>query len=371
MKIGIPKEIKIGENRVALPAAGVLDLVKAGHDVFVETNAGAGASIKDEEYTAVGATIVATAEEAWAQEMVLKVKEPLAEEYRFLREDLVLFTYLHLAANKPLAEELMKSKIKTIAYESVQLENGALPLLSPMSEVAGKLATQIGAKCLEKVPNGKGILLGGVPGVRKGNVTIIGGGISGTNAAKVALGMGADVTILDVSTKRLQELDDQFNGSVKTLMSNQFNIQGSVQQADLVIGAVLLPGHKAPILVTEEMVKSMPEHSVIVDIAIDQGGIFETIDKVTTHDEPTYTKHGVIHYAVANMPGAVPQTSAYALANATLPYVLELANKGFTESIKQNPALKKGVNTIDGAMTNPAVAADLELPYTDVETFIG
>lgn len=366
MKIGIPKEIKIGENRVALPAAGVLDLIEAGHEVFVETGAGSGASIKDEEYLAVGASITATAEEAWSQEMVLKVKEPLAEEYRFLREDLVLFTYLHLAANKPLAEALMKSKISTIAYESVQLENGSLPLLSPMSEVAGRLATQIGAHCLEKIPEGKGILLGGVPGVRKANVTIIGGGISGTNAAQIAMGLGADVTILDVNAKRLQELDNQFNGTIKTLMSNQFNIQEALKTADLVIGAVLLPGHKAPVLVTEEMVKSMPEHSVIVDIAIDQGGIFETIDHVTTHEQPTYVKHGVIHYAVANMPGAVPQTSAYALANATLPYVLELANKGFEEAVKQNEALAKGVNTLKGAMTNPAVAADLDLPYTDI-----
>ncbi|MGC6769805.1 alanine dehydrogenase [Enterococcus sp. LJL128] len=370
MRIGIPKEIKIGENRVALPASGVLDLINAGHEVFVETNAGAGASIKDEEYTAVGAVIVKTAEEAWEQEMVLKVKEPLAEEYQFLREDLILFTYLHLAANKPLAEELMKRKIKTIAYESVQLADGSLPLLTPMSEVAGRLATQIGARCLEKVPDGKGILLGGVSGVRKGKVTIIGGGISGMNAAKVALGMGADVTILDVSTKRLQELDNQFNGGIKTLMSNQFNIQEEVKTSDLVIGAVLLPGHKAPVLVTEDMVKSMPEHSVIVDIAIDQGGIFETIDQVTTHENPTYVKHGVIHYAVANMPGAVPQTSAFALANATLPYVLELANKGFEGSLKENEALKMGVNTIGGAMTNPAVAADLNLPYTAVSTFI-
>lgn len=318
----------------------------------------------------MGASIAATAEEAWRQEMVLKVKEPLAEEYRFLREDLVLFTYLHLAANKPLAEELMKSKINAIAYESVQLENGSLPLLSPMSEVAGRLATQIGAHCLEKIPEGKGILLGGVPGVRKANVTIIGGGISGMNAAQVALGFGADVTILDVNTKRLQELDNQFNGTIKTLMSNQFNIQESLKTADLVIGAVLLPGHRAPVLVTEEMVKSMPEHSVIVDIAIDQGGIFETIDHVTTHEQPTYVKHGVIHYAVANMPGAVPQTSAYALANATLPYVLELATKGFEEAVKQNEALARGVNTLNGAMTNPAVAADLDLPYTDIAEFL-
>ncbi|MBO0470120.1 alanine dehydrogenase [Enterococcus sp. DIV0242_7C1] len=370
MNIGIPKEIKNGENRVALPAAGVLDLIKHGHTVYVETDAGLGASIHDEEYAAVGATIVKTAEEAWAQELVLKVKEPLEEEYPYLREDLTLFTYLHLAANKPLAEELMKRKVKTIAYESVQLANGELPLLAPMSEIAGRLATQIGAQFLEKVPEGKGILLGGVPGVKKGKVTIIGGGISGCNAAKIALGLGADVTILDVNIKRLQEIDNQFAGAVKTLVSNHFNIQEEVKQADLVIGAVLLPGHKAPVLVTEEMVASMPEHSVIIDIAIDQGGIFETIDTVTTHGHPTYTKHGVIHYAVANMPGAVPQTATFALANATLQYVLELANKGFAQAIEQNPALLVGVNTLNGALTNPAVAADLDLTYTSVESVL-
>ncbi|MFD2307758.1 alanine dehydrogenase [Enterococcus termitis] len=370
MNIGIPKEIKNGENRVALPAAGVLDLIKHGHNVFVETGAGLGASIHDEEYVAVGATIVETAKEAWAQELVLKVKEPLKEEYPYLREDLILFTYLHLAANKPLTEELMKRKVKTIAYESVQLATGELPLLAPMSEIAGRLAAQIGAQFLEKVPEGKGILLGGVPGVKKGKVTIIGGGISGCNAAKIALGLGADVTILDVNIKKLQEIDNQFGGAVKTLVSNHFNIQEEVKTADLVIGAVLLPGHKAPVLVTKEMVESMPEHSVIIDIAIDQGGIFETIDEVTTHEHPTYTKYGVIHYAVANMPGAVPQTATFALANATLKYVLELANKGFNSAVEQNPALLAGVNTLNGRLTNSAVATDLELTYTSVESVL-
>lgn len=370
MKIGIPKEIKNSENRVALPASGVLDLIKHGHTVFVETNAGLGASIHDEEYSAVGATIVASAQEAWAQELVLKVKEPLKEEYQYLREDLVLFTYLHLAANKPLAEELMRRKTKTIAYESVQLTNKELPLLAPMSEIAGRLAAQIGAQFLEKVPEGKGILLGGVPGVKKGKVTIIGGGISGCNAAKIALGLGADVTILDVNIKKLQEIDNQFNGAVKTLVSNHFNIQESVKDADLVIGAVLIPGRKAPVLVTEEMVVSMPEHSVIIDIAIDQGGIFETIDEVTTHQQPTYVKHGVVHYAVANMPGAVPQTATFALANATLQYVLELANKGFEQAVEQNSALLAGVNTLNGAMTNPAVATDLNVPFSSVQSVL-
>lgn len=367
MKIGIPKEIKKGENRVALPAAGVLDLIKNGHEVFVETKAGMGASIRDEEYEAVGATIVQTAEEAWQQEMVVKVKEPIAEEYKYLRADLLLFTYLHLAANKPLVEALLESKVKAIAYESVQLEDNSLPLLAPMSEVAGRLAAQIGAQFLEKVPTGKGILLGGVPGVKSGKVTIIGGGISGVNAAKITLGMGADVTILDVNIHRLQEIDRQFNGAVKTLISNHYNIQEEVKNADLVIGAVLLPNHKAPLLVTEEMVKSMPEHSVIVDIAIDQGGIFETIDEVTTHEHPTYIKHGVIHYAVANMPGAVPQTSTFALANATLPYVLQLANQGFDKAIKNNSALLKGVSAINGKLTNQEVAKDVEISYTSIK----
>lgn len=370
MKIGIPKEIKNGENRVALPVAGVFELITHGHEVFVEVNAGLGASICDDDYEAVGATIVQTAKEAWAQELVLKVKEPLAEEYSYLREDLILFTYLHLAANKTLAEELLKRKTKTIAYESVRLSSGELPLLAPMSEIAGRLAAQIGAQFLEKVPEGKGILLGGVPGVRKGKVTIIGGGISGCNAAKIALGLGADVTILDVNIKKLQEIDNQFNGTIRTLVSNHLNIQDAVKDADLVIGAVLIPGRKAPVLVSEEMVASMPAHSVIIDIAIDQGGIFETIDAVTTHEHPTYSKHGVIHYAVANMPGAVPQTATFALANATLRYILDLANKGFRQAIEQDSALLSGVNTLNGAMTNQAVAADLNLTYTSVQTVL-
>ncbi|MHC5228792.1 alanine dehydrogenase [Enterococcus sp. LJL99] len=367
MKVGIPKEIKNGENRVALPAAGVLDLIANGHEVFVEKGAGLGSSIRDEEYAAVGAVLVDTAAEAWAQELVLKVKEPLAEEYQFLREDLVLFTYLHLAANKPLVEALLKSKVKTIAYESVRIEDNFLPLLAPMSEIAGRLATQLGAQFLEKIPEGKGILLGGVPGVRKGKVTVIGAGISGMNAARVALGIGADVTILDVNIKKLQEIDNQFNGAIKTLISNQFNIREELKEADLVIGAVLIPGHKAPSVVTEEMVKLMPEHSVIIDIAIDQGGIFETIDHVTTHENPTYVKHGVIHYAVANMPGAVAQTATFALSNATLPYVLELANKGFEKAIHENTALLEGVNTVSGQLANQAVASDLNLPYSPVK----
>lgn len=370
MNIGIPKEIKNGENRVALPAAGVFELIKHGHHVFVETQAGMGSSITDEEYQAVGATIVATPEEAWSQELVLKVKEPLAEEYHFLREDLILFTYLHLAANKPLTEELLKTKTKTIAYENVQLADGSLPLLAPMSEIAGRLAAQIGARFLEKTPEGKGILLAGVPGVKKAKVTIIGGGTSGWNAAKIALGLGADVTILDVNGDKLKEIDNQFNGAVKTLFSNHFNIQEEVKQADLVIGAVLLPGHRAPVLVTKEMVAAMPTHSVIVDIAIDQGGIFETIDHVTTHDKPTYIKEGVIHYAVANMPGAVPQTATFALANATLPYIVQLANKGLNQAIEENPALLAGVTTFKGMLTNAAVADDLVLPFTFVQTLI-
>ena len=264
----------------------------------------------------------------------------------------------------------MRTKTKTIAYENVQLADGSLPLLAPMSEIAGRLAAQIGARFLEKTPEGKGILLAGVPGVKKAKVTIIGGGTSGWNAAKIALGLGADVTILDVNGDKLKEIDNQFNGAVKTLFSNHFNIQEEVKQADLVIGAVLLPGHRAPVLVTKEMVAAMPTHSVIVDIAIDQGGIFETIDHVTTHDKPTYIKEGVIHYAVANMPGAVPQTATFALANATLPYIVQLANKGLNQAIEENPALLAGVTTFKGMLTNAAVADDLVLPFTFVQTLI-
>lgn len=368
MKIGIPKEIKNNENRVALPPSGVYELVQDGHEVFVEQGAGAGSTFSDQAYQEVGATI-ATVEEVWASELVMKVKEPLPEEYPFLHEGLVLFTYFHVAANQQLAQALIDSKVIAVAYENVQLANGTLPLLSPMSEIAGRMSVQIGAQFLEKIYGGKGILLSGVPGVRQGRVTIIGGGVAGENAARVAVGLGAQVTILDVSIPRLQELDRQFSGQVQNLYSNRLNIERTIQSADLVVGAVLLPGQKAPCLVTRDMVKQMPEKSVIVDIAIDQGGIFETEDKVTTHDEPTYIREEVIHYAVANMPGAVPQTATIALSIATLPYAQQLA-KDPLAALRENQALAKGVIAYEGAFTSKEAAHDLSLPFTDLSELI-
>ncbi|NUK30643.1 alanine dehydrogenase [Parageobacillus sp. VR-IP] len=370
MKIGIPKEIKNNENRVAITPAGVMTLVKAGHEVYVEKGAGLGSGFFDEEYEKAGAIIVPSAQDAWAAEMVLKVKEPLPEEYAYFREGLILFTYLHLAAAESLTKELMNKKVIGIAYETVQLANGALPLLTPMSEVAGRMSVQVGAQFLEKPHGGKGILLGGVPGVHRGRVTIIGGGTAGTNAAKIAVGLGAKVTILDINAERLRELDDLFGEHVTTLMSNPYNIAEAVQQSDLVIGAVLIPGAKAPKLVTEEMVRSMSPGSVLVDIAIDQGGIFETTDRVTTHDDPIYVKHGVVHYAVANMPGAVPRTSTFALTNVTIPYALQIANKGYRDACLQNEALLKGINTLNGSVTYEAVAKAHGLSYTDARTLL-
>ena len=369
MKIGIPKEIKNNENRVALPPAGVYELVQEGHEVLVEANAGIGSTFSDEAYRAVGATIVANAADVWAADMVMKVKELLPEEYSYLRAGLLLFTYLHVAANPELAKALMSSKVRAIGYENVQLANGTLPLLSPMSEIAGRMAVQIGAQFLEKIYGGKGVLLSGVPGVRKGQVTIIGGGVAGTNAAKMALGLGAQVTILDVSIPRLQELDQLFDGQVQTLFSNRFNIEAAIQQADLVIGAVLLPGKKAPNLVTREMVKTMAEKSVIVDIAIDQGGIFETEDRVTTHDDPTYIQENVIHYAVANMPGAVPQTATLALSIATLPYAKQLAADP-EKALRTNAALARGVIAFDGHFTLKEAAQDLAIDAVDLSELI-
>ncbi len=371
MKIGIPKEIKNNENRVALPPSGVFDLTSRGHQVLVETNAGLGSAISDEEYTEAGAVIVQTAKEAWAAEMVMKVKEPLKEEYQYFREDLLLFTYLHLAANRELTEALVESGVTAIAYENVQPADNSLPLLAPMSEIAGRMASQIGANYLERVNGGKGILLAGVPGVRRGNVVVIGGGTVGANAAKIALGMGANVTILDVSVPRLKELDTIFDNQVQTLLSNRYNIQETLKTADLVIGAVLIPGHKAPTLVTTDMVAGMPDHSVIVDVAIDQGGIFETVDHVTTHDDPTYVKEGVVHYAVANMPGAVPQTATYALSNSTLAYANLLANNPLEELLQNNLALHRGVNTYGGRLTLEAVANDLSMAYTPLSELLG
>lgn len=370
MKIGVPKEIKNNENRVAMTPAGVVNLTMHGHEVFIETNAGLGSGFTDEDYKAAGAHIVKTAAEAWKQEMVMKVKEPISSEFGYFYEGQILFTYLHLAPEPELTQALLDNKVVAIAYETVQLPNRSLPLLSPMSEVAGRMATQIGAQYLEKQEGGKGILLGGVPGVTRGKVTIIGGGMAGANAAKIAIGMGAEVTVIDLSPERLRQLDEQFGTDVQTLMSNPYNIAESVKNSDLVIGAVLIPGAKAPKLVTEEMIKSMSPGSVVVDIAIDQGGIFETSDRITTHDEPTYIKHGVVHYAVANMPGAVPRTSTMALTNNTVPFALEIANKGYSRACLTNEALKKGVNTLDGNVTFEAVAEALNYPFVSVDSLL-
>lgn len=366
MIIGIPKEIKNNENRVAITPAGVDAFVRAGHQVIIETGAGLGSSFTDEDYIATGAKMVGTAQEAWSAEMVMKVKEPVASEYQYFREDLLLFTYLHLAAEPELTKALVDNKVTAVAYETVSV-NRTLPLLTPMSEVAGRMAAQVGAQFLEKVYGGKGILLSGVPGVQRGKVTIIGGGVAGTNAAKMAIGLGAQVTVIDLSPERLRQLDDIFGSDVTTLISNPFNIAEAVKESDLVIGAVLIPGSKAPKLVTEEMVQSMNPGSVIVDIAIDQGGIFETTDRISTHDDPTYVKHEVVHYAVANMPGAVPRTSTIALTNVTVGYALQMANKGVQKAIADNPALKLGVNTANGSVTYEAVAKDLGFDFVSVD----
>ncbi|WP_370295251.1 alanine dehydrogenase [Rossellomorea marisflavi] len=367
MQIGIPKEIKNNENRVAMTPAGVVNLVVNGHEVFIESGAGDGSGFADEDYVSAGGKIVGGAEEAWAKEMVMKVKEPLPEEYGYFREGLILFTYLHLAPEPALTKALIDNKVVGIAYETVEV-NRSLPLLTPMSEVAGRMATQIGAQFLEKIHGGKGVLLSGVPGVSRSKVTIIGGGVAGTNAAKMAVGLGANVTILDLSPERLRQLDDIFGRDVTTLMSNPLNIEHAVKESDLVIGAVLIPGAKAPKLVTEQMIRSMNPGSVVVDIAIDQGGIFETTDRITTHDHPTYVKHGVVHYAVANMPGAVPRTSTIALTNVTVPYALLIANKGYKKACMEHEPLMKGINTLNGYVTYKAVAEAHDLDYSDTLT---
>jgi alanine dehydrogenase len=372
MIIGVPKEVKNNEFRVAITPAGVDSLVQAGHEVIIEKGAGEGSGFKVEEFAEHGAKIVPSAAETWNNaEMILKVKEPQPEEYEFFREDLILFTYLHLAPEPELTKALMDKNVAAIAYETVQLDNGSLPLLTPMSEVAGRMSVQIGARFLEKPQGGRGVLLGGVPGVLPGNVVIIGGGTVGTNAAKVALGMGANVTILDISADRLRQLDDLFAGRLRTLISNRFNIAEAVKQADLLIGAVLIPGRRAPHLVTEDMVKEMQEGAVIVDVAIDQGGSIETIDHVTTHSDPTYVKYGVVHYAVANIPGAVPRTSTFALTNVTIPYAVQIATKGLEKAISESRPLARGVNVYKGQVTYQAVAESLDLPYASLNEVMG
>jgi alanine dehydrogenase len=367
MIIGVPKEIKNNENRVALTPAGVVSYIHAGHRVIIESGAGIGSVFSDEDYQKAGAEITDKTEDVWTQaEMIMKVKEPLASEYRYFRQGLILFTYLHLAAEPALTKALKDSNMIAIAYETIQVGH-SLPLLAPMSEVAGRMAVQIGAQFLQKTNGGKGILLAGVPGVARGKVAIIGGGVVGTNAAKMAIGLGADVTILDSNADRLRQLDDIFGNSIQTLMSNPYNIAEAAAEADLLIGAVLIPGARAPKLVSEEMVQSMAPGSVIVDVAIDQGGIVETNDRVTTHDQPTFVKHDVVHYAVANMPGAVPRTSTIALTNVTVPYGLQIANKGIVKALNDNPALKLGANVVNGEITHESVAKDLGYEYVSVE----
>ncbi|MCF8008994.1 MAG: alanine dehydrogenase [Halanaerobiales bacterium] len=370
MIIGVPKEIKNNENRVAITAAGVEAFIREGHKVVIEKKAGVGSGINDQEYIKAGAKILDTPKEVFDQaEMIMKVKEPLKAEYDYFKEGQILFTYLHLAAEEELTKELIKKNVVSVAYETIQLEDGSLPLLTPMSEVAGRLATQEGARFLEKPQGGKGVLLGGIPGVNPAKVVIIGGGIVGMNAAKMAMGLGADVTILDINPKQMRYIDDVFNGRVKTVMSNRFNILEEIKKADLVIGAVLIPGAKAPDLVSEEMIKEMQEGSVIVDVAIDQGGCIETTYP-TTHADPVFTKHGVVHYSVANMPGAVARTSTYGLTNSTLSYGLELANKGYKKAMLDDQALALGLNVYAKEIVYKAVAEAFNMEYTPLEDIL-
>ena len=369
MRIGCPKEIKAQECRVGLTPAGVDALVRAGHEVYMEDNAGLASGFPNEEYVAQGAKILPTAKEVYdIADMIVKVKEPLEPEYELMHEGQIMFTYLHLAPDPEQTQALLRKKVTGIAYETVQLADRSLPLLQPMSEVAGRLSIQVGARMLESNCGGRGILLGGVTGVERANVVIVGGGNVGTNAAKMAVGLGANVTVIDLNVKRLAYLDDIFGGRVQTLLSNSYNIARAVKNADLVVGCVLIPGAKAPKLVTEEMVKAMKPGSVLVDVAIDQGGSIETIDRITTHADPYFVKHGVIHYSVANMPGAVPRTSTLALTGATLPYALKIANLGAEEACRRDPALMRGLNTYNGHVTYKAVADDQGLAYTDPTT---
>jgi len=358
MRVGVPSEIKNNENRVALTPAGVFELTKRGHDVVVQAGAGNGAYITDEQYVAAGATMLATAEEVWGTaDLLLKVKEPIAQEYPLMRSGQILFTYLHLAASRPCTDALLASGTTSIAYETVQLPDRSLPLLSPMSEVAGRLAAQVGATQLMSPNGGGGVLMGGVPGTAKAKVVVIGGGVAGEHAAANSLGMGAEVTVVDLSVPRLRQLEGQYPG-LKTAVSTSYAIAALVKEADLVIGSVLIPGAAAPKLVTDEMVSTMKPGSVLVDIAIDQGGCFEG-SRPTTHDEPTFTVHNSTYYCVANMPGAVSQTSTQALTNATLPYVLLLADKGWRDALAANPALAKGLSTHEGELYSHEVAVAL------------
>ncbi len=370
MIVGVPKEIKTREYRVGMTPAGVKALTLRGHKVLVEASAGEGAGIKDADYVAAGATIVGTAAEAWGAEMVVKVKEPLPAEYGFFRENLVLYTYLHLAPEPELTRELAKKKVAAVAYETIEAADGTLPLLKPMSEVAGRMAVQVGAASLEKEHGGKGLLLGGVPGTRRGRVVILGGGVVGKNAATIAVGMGAQVTVLDVRAETMAYLEDIFGGAVETLYSNPINIENAVRKADLVIGGVLVTGARAPKLVTKELISQMEPGSVVVDVAVDQGGCIETC-RPTTHDNPTYVVDGVVHYCVANMPGAVPQTSTWALTNTTLAYAVKMADLGVVAAAKADKGLLKGINVFNGHVTCEPVAQAHGLPYVPVEAALG
>lgn len=371
VKVGIPREVKNNEFRVAITPAGVHELVRHGHEVVIERNAGVGSSITDDEYIAAGARILPTADEVWATaDLLLKVKEPIAEEYHRLRKDQTLFTYLHLAASRDCTDALLESGTTAIAYETVETANRALPLLAPMSEVAGRLAPQVGAYHLMRSAGGRGVLPGGVPGTHAGRAVVIGGGVSGWNATQIAVGMGFHVTLLDRDINKLREADKIFGTAVQTIVSNAYELEKAVVEADLVIGAVLIPGAKAPKLVTNELVAKMKPGSVLVDIAIDQGGCFED-SHPTTHAEPTFTVHDSVFYCVANMPGAVPHTSTYALTNATLPYIVELANLGWTEALRRDPALALGLNTHDGQVVYGPVAEAHGLPHTELTTLIG
>ncbi|GGC84032.1 alanine dehydrogenase [Tersicoccus solisilvae] len=356
MRIAVPKEVKNHEYRVAITPAGVHEFGRHGHTVHVQTGAGVGSSIADAEYVAAGATIEPDADTTWAAgELVLKVKEPVRQEYDRMRPGQVLFTYLHLAADRPLTQELLGRRVTAIAYETVQRDGGALPLLAPMSEVAGRLATQVGAATLLKAAGGRGALLGGVPGVAPAHVVVIGAGVSGMNAVRVAVGMGARVTLLDKNVDALRTASREFGGGVQTLASNAYTLEGAVLEADLVVGAVLVPGAKAPTLVSNALVSRMKAGSVLVDIAIDQGGCFED-SRPTTHAAPTYPVHGSVLYAVANMPGAVPHTSTYALTNATLPHAVHIADQGWQRALRSDRSLARGLNVHDGAVTHAGVA---------------
>lgn len=370
MKVGVPKEIKNNENRVALTPAGTQELVKRGHTVYVEQSAGEGSGFSDQEYGQAGARMISSAAEVFAlADMIMKVKEPIQQEYKLIRKDQLVFTYFHFASHEPLTRAMMESGAVCLAYETVTRADGSLPLLVPMSEVAGRMSVQEGAKYLEKPLKGRGILLGGVPGVRPAKVLILGGGVVGTNAAKIAAGMGADVIIMDVNLPRLRYLDDVMPRNVRTMVSNDYSIRELVKDHDLIIGGVLIPGAKAPKLITRDMLKTMRPGTVLVDVAVDQGGCIETCTP-TTHESPTFIIDDVVHYCVANMPGAVPYTSTQALTNATLPYAIKLATEGWKAACAESSELRNGLNVINGDVVYKAVADAFDLPYTDVKKYL-